>query len=569
MKTRSTTSTTVAYSYLRFSSAAQTDGDSIRRQTAMRDAWLKRHPDVHLDTSLQLEDRGVSGYSGRHRKDGKHALAHFLDLVERGRVPVGSYLIVENLDRLTREDPKDSIPMVLNLIKAGVRVVQLAPAEMVYDPDMDFGRLMMMLWELSRGHGESARKSNLAGAVWGEKKHQARNGKKAHGKAVPAWLELNGGDGYRVKEDAGAAVRRIFQLSREGLGTLAIAARLDAEGVPPIARGRRWLRSYVAKILDNRAVLGEYQPMRGHHPRKPDGEPVPGYFPAVITEVEWHAAHAAAQNRNKRSGRPGKKGDYLHGFSGLLRCALDDCPLHVITRRGVRYVASGAAIQGFAGSHWRQFPLEVLVSALLSQLRELRSSQLFADPGAEKVTVLTGKLDEVEKRLAVAVAKFDADPESPTWAERVDKYDREKRALVKEKKAAEMEAANPASASWAEAVQQMQQMAAQEPQRLRAALLATVESVSCLFVPRGTWRLAAVQVHFKGGAERSYLIVHQKAIGGAVGTRPAHTSVCSLASVAKRGDLDLRRRADAGDLEALLAGVSLARLQDAMADASK
>src|SRR5262249_19639048 len=74
-----------AFSYLRFSSPAQADGDSVRRQTALRDGWLKRHPAVRLDTSLRLEDKGVSGYRGEHRTNKRHALAAFLDLVERGR----------------------------------------------------------------------------------------------------------------------------------------------------------------------------------------------------------------------------------------------------------------------------------------------------------------------------------------------------------------------------------------------------------------------------------------------------------------------------------------------------
>jgi hypothetical protein len=41
---------------LRFSTPEQRNGDSLRRQREYRDAWLKRHPDVTLDTSLRLTD---------------------------------------------------------------------------------------------------------------------------------------------------------------------------------------------------------------------------------------------------------------------------------------------------------------------------------------------------------------------------------------------------------------------------------------------------------------------------------------------------------------------------------
>jgi DNA invertase Pin-like site-specific DNA recombinase len=520
--------TAICYSYLRFSSPAQADGDSVRRQTALRDGWLKRHPAVRLDTSLRLEDRGVSGYRGEHRTNKRHALASFLDLVERGRVPAGSYLIVENLDRLTREEPEVSIPLVMNLIRAGVRVVQLAPAEMVYEPGMDFGRLMMMLWELARGHAESKRKSGLCGDAWGEKKAQARSGHKAHGKSVPAWLELAAGpDGlvYRVKEDAGAAVRRMFQLSIEGLGTLAIAARLNALGVPPIARGKKWIRSYVAKVLDNRAVLGEYQPMKGHRKRQPDGDPIAGYFPAVISEADWHRAHAATQARNKRSGRPGRKGDYRHVFAGLLRDALDRCALHVITRKGRRYLLSAAAAQGEAAAlGWRPFPLLPFVQAILGQLRELDGSELFADADAKRVTELTGRLGQVEKRLAVAVKHFDAEPDNPAWAEQVSRYGRERGELARELALARQAAANPRAGTWTEVGDFI---AAHEPDRLRQALLATVDEICCVFVPRGRDRLAEVVVYFQGGARRAYFLAYRQEARGAVAV-PGRLYVSSL-----------------------------------------
>src|SRR5262249_45931284 len=117
----------VAISYLRFSSPEQAKGDSVRRQTDLRDGWLKRNK-VRLDTSLRLEDKGVSGYTGAHRGNpDRHALATLMHLVEEGRIEPGTYLIVENLDRLSREDIIPALTLVLNLIQAGIRIVQLTP----------------------------------------------------------------------------------------------------------------------------------------------------------------------------------------------------------------------------------------------------------------------------------------------------------------------------------------------------------------------------------------------------------------------------------------------------------
>jgi hypothetical protein len=387
--------------------------------------------------------------------------------------------------------------------------------------------------------------------VWGEKKARARGNGTAHGKAVPAWIEFVSspdGPAYRVREGAGEAVRMIFRLCAEGLGTLAVTKRLTALNVPPIARGRRWLRSYVAKILDNRAVLGEYQPMSGHRRRRKDGEPIPNYFPAVVGEADWHAAHRAIAARDKRAGRPGRKGTFMHVFAGMLTDALDRCPLHVRARKGRRYLVSADATQGVPGSHWRPFPVEPFVAAVLGQLRELRSSDLFADPDGTKLADLTNRLARVERRLAAALARFNDDPESATWQAQVTQCDREKREIVRELAEARQDAANPLSADWEEAVNLMAQ---DDPVRLRQALLSAVESFYCLCVPRGHKHLVAAQVFFRSesgaGQHRDYLIL----------IRPGGWTVRSFAADSLAVDLDLRNPDHVARLEKILLAADL------------
>ena len=45
--------------------------------------------------------------------------------------------------------------------------------------------------------------------------------------------------------------------------SIPITKKLNAEGVPVIGKAGHWARSYVAKLLNNRAVVGEYQPHTG------------------------------------------------------------------------------------------------------------------------------------------------------------------------------------------------------------------------------------------------------------------------------------------------------------------
>ena len=165
----------IAYSYVRFSTPEQSRGDSLRRQTEAAAAWCDRN-DARLDASTTLHDLGKSAYKGAHLKNpDRNALATFLKLVEDGKVARGSFLVIESLDRLTREHIRPALTLLLNLIEAGVRVVQLKPVEVVYDDNVEPMTLMMALMELSRGNSESKVKSQRIGAAYKNKRRRPAN----------------------------------------------------------------------------------------------------------------------------------------------------------------------------------------------------------------------------------------------------------------------------------------------------------------------------------------------------------------------------------------------------------
>ena len=86
-------------------------------------------------------------------------------MVEQGKIPRGSYLIIENLDRLTREHIRPALTLLLNLIEHGIRVVQIKPVEQVFGEDVEMFQLMLAIAELSRGNSESRIKSERTSAV--------------------------------------------------------------------------------------------------------------------------------------------------------------------------------------------------------------------------------------------------------------------------------------------------------------------------------------------------------------------------------------------------------------------
>ena len=100
-----------AYSYIRFSSPQQMQGDSLQRQTEASEEYAAAHG-LRLSYSLNLRDLGVSAYRGRNSTEG--ALAGFMTAIETGRVPAGSTLLVESLDRLSRTEIMDALALFMN-----------------------------------------------------------------------------------------------------------------------------------------------------------------------------------------------------------------------------------------------------------------------------------------------------------------------------------------------------------------------------------------------------------------------------------------------------------------------
>jgi hypothetical protein len=270
--------------------------------------------------------------------------------------------------------------------------------------------------------------------------------------------------------------------------------------------------------------------------------------------------------RSQKSGRPPIAA--FNPFSGLLWNAVDGSKLYIVSsarrlRRGsdqhpggcYKYLIPASVVHKQRGAEWRSFPLQPLVSALLSKLSELSASELFKNPGGTKVGQLEGRLAETRKRLDVATAKFEADPESAHWQGLVDKYDREKRALAKELEEARATAANPVSQAWEEAVALL---AEKEPERLRQALLVTIEGIYCLFISDRPNRTALVQILFHGGSVRWYRIKHRQTTANGQVVTAAVTTVESWALPAL-GSLDMRKREDVGLVEGLN-GPAVARI---------
>jgi DNA invertase Pin-like site-specific DNA recombinase len=167
-----------AYSYIRFSSEKQAQGDSIRRQSDLARQYINNHPELglELDTALHLTDEGLSAYKGVAQSKG--SLGVFIRLVEDGKIEKGSYLLVESLDRLSRQTPRQALNQLNTLIDEGIVVVTLndekAYTKEVMDSDGGMS-LIFAIMLMSRAHEESASKAQrVSSAAYADRSNPFR-----------------------------------------------------------------------------------------------------------------------------------------------------------------------------------------------------------------------------------------------------------------------------------------------------------------------------------------------------------------------------------------------------------
>ncbi|MCO5091701.1 recombinase family protein [Bosea sp. (in: a-proteobacteria)] len=350
-----------AYSYIRFSRPEQLRGDSLRRQLKNARDWAEKRG-VVLDDSLR--DLGISAYRGQNRTEG--ALAGFLALVESGRVSKGSFLLVESLDRLSREAVIDVLPRFLALIKSGIVVVTLMDGQEYSAKRLteDTSPLFISLVIMTRAHEESRTKAKRLAEAWTNKRAQAAATRAVVTSRVPAWLKVvSDKDGKRIViiPERVEIIRRIFAKSIAGQGKYAICRDLNQEKVPAF-RAKKWQPSYVSKVISNRAVVGELQAWSFGQDgkRRPIGDAVPGYYPAVVDELTWQRANTARERRSFSGGRHGDTRVPI--LRGLVRCKVCGARMLHVNKgpspRGGRYLSCSDRRRGLECLNDRNWDLE-------------------------------------------------------------------------------------------------------------------------------------------------------------------------------------------------------------------
>ena len=317
---------TRAYSYIRMSSGRQLKGDGLRRQLELSEAFAEKHG-LNLDTSLR--DLGISAFDGSNRERG--ALAVFLAKVRGGEIERGSYLLVESLDRLSRDKVMAALKVFIEILEAGIVIATVADGYVFSEEivNNDWTQLIVSLAVMSRAHEESARKAQRLRSAWVGKRERSDRKMTAR---VPSWLTLSEDRTTFIPNGKEEIVIRILEELASGIGRDKIARRLNKDEIKPWGPGREWHGGTVQKVTDNEAVIGRFQPHRIETTivegkkrvrRIPVGDPIEDYYPRIVSDDLWMRVRRASDMR-ARSGpgnSGGRKGTIFSNLvSGLARC---------------------------------------------------------------------------------------------------------------------------------------------------------------------------------------------------------------------------------------------------------
>ena len=362
----------LAYIYARFSTLEQAKGSSLERQIVDCRSLCEKHQ-WQWSLDREMKDEGRSAFDGTNRAEGS-ALAHFEQAALNDELPPNTVLVVERLDRISRQSAVEVWNFVSRLTEHGVAIATVDGDRLYQRNSLEFMSLIELILKAQVAHEESEKKSHRLSAAWAQKRERAASGnKRALTRRCPAWIGVDDETNeYVLRDDRAAIVRRIFSLSTSGQGRYLIARKFNKEGMPTWGRGNGWHASYIQKILTSRATVGEFQPHRKSGGKRiVEGEPLPNFYPPVIDESTFSRAQADRQSRTGMSGRRGRRISNL--FGGIAKCG--SCGSTMTFRNkgpvGEQYLVCDAGLRGRSCEFTVHFNYPALEAAIIDQTLHL------------------------------------------------------------------------------------------------------------------------------------------------------------------------------------------------------
>jgi len=309
-----------AISYIRFSSAKQELGDSLRRQTESAVKYAKANG-LELDLSMSVSDLGVSGFKGKHLSKGAFGL--LVDAIDKGTIKAPLHLIVENFDRLSRLEPSEGFDVIFkSLINKGVTIHTVSDSQVYSKASLAANPMqyLIIMMHLIRSNSESKIKSERVRQAWQNIKKETVKNKKHIASRYPYWLKKNDKGEFEFNEHY-KTIRTITELFLKGYSCAKIAKHLNDNNISTLASygSGRWDSARIQKLFARRTLLGYYQPGKydsGKYILLGDEVKI---YPEAVTQDEYYKIRSILSTKTiKTLNNKGRQGRLTNVFSKRL-----------------------------------------------------------------------------------------------------------------------------------------------------------------------------------------------------------------------------------------------------------
>lgn len=406
------------YSYVRWSSEKQSAGTSSERQTSRAMRFAK---DNDLEY-VEIKDAGVSAFKGKNTTQGK--LGVFISEVDKGVIPRDSWLYVENLDRLTREDVITANELFLRLLRMGLTIVtgmdnRIFTRDSVNNNPMD---LMASILMFMRAHEESRTKSDRVKSHVLALLERERQGLAVNIKAIgkhPFWIDDSGPVYEKVKKhpDYWQPAQEAVSLFLEGHGIFYVTNYLN-ENYPvspafkkTMRREGGWPLQAIKNMRDNMALVGtRIFNLSGKEYR------LENYYPPLCTSGEFAQLQDIKANNKRYSGKTSTAINLLGGMR-ILRCGHCNGTMTAFLQRGqLRYICEYGRSGGNC-SAWsvKAFIVErclmpVLVTGFLVGAYKTHRDLTALDEESDRLKEQLQKVENQQDNIVNAIAEHGRSP---------------------------------------------------------------------------------------------------------------------------------------------------------------
>ncbi|WMT13513.1 recombinase family protein [Serratia fonticola] len=383
------------YLYLRISTEKQASGDGLDRQEAMLLDYVKDNAvklGLDPDNYEFIVDRGKSAFKGQHMENTSGLGKFFTRLVE-GKIKPHSVLIVESLDRFSRQNPFLCMKYLSVLDEHKVELHDVDKKLIISRKVPNSLTFATMIAQ--RAYDESCLKSDRVKKGWNRRRTRAKDDGDYMIKNTPAWISVS--DEKYVLNDNHKIVREIFDLYLTGIGSFTIAQMLNRQG--KFISEFKWDTAKICRILRNVRCRGDY--ISNIIERDLDNDEVsiseitiPNLYPAIVSVHEFSEVQRRLDKHNFMGRIRGDSKKTV--FNSLLKCSLCGAALALSTSGKYRYLKCFSAREKL-GCIGTMMSYDAVEKAILTHIKNVDFEKIAKKQDITELDTIKGQVADLER----------------------------------------------------------------------------------------------------------------------------------------------------------------------------